>query len=77
MVCLVVPTAAEPKNMTHENGVWGYLKNETYTYGGMEFVRPKRITAEPVPAGTAFWYICPSTPREDAAIEWENGTKGR
>ena len=74
---IVVPTAAEPKNMTHENGVWGYLKNETYTYGGMEFVRPKRITAEPVPAGTAFWYICPSTPREDAAIEWENGTKGR
>ena len=56
---IVVPTAAEPKTYTYENGAWGYWKKVIIERsGGRKSVQTVRETEDTVvPAGLGFWYI--------------------
>ena len=72
---IVVPTAAEPKNMTWKDGTegspgsWGYWENRLVTKWGVTVAVPTWVENAVVPAGNAFWYIRPDNAGADE-LKW-------
>ena len=72
---IVVPTAAEPKNMTWKVGTegslgsWGYWENRLVTKWGVTVAVPTWVENAVVPAGNAFWYIRPDNADADE-LKW-------
>lgn len=72
---IVVPTAAEPKNMTWKAGTegspgsWGYWENRLVTKWGVTVAVPTWVENAVVPAGNAFWYIRPDNAGADE-LKW-------
>ena len=55
---IVIPTGAEPKNCTFEDGKWGYNVSVLIQDEDFSFTKTVRKTTDlKVPVGTAFWYI--------------------
>lgn len=72
---IVVPTAAEPKNMTWKAGTegspgsWGYWENRLVTKWGVTVAVPTWVENAVVPSGNAFWYIRPDNAGADE-LKW-------